>query len=276
MSAGTFGLALGRAVKSNHRRARAVEAGCGIAAVVVVLLLWELLARTGALPAVAFPPASSVLATFGRLLASPVFWQAVGQTLLGSGIGLAAVCAVALPLGIAMGRLRWVDKSTLLLIEFLKPIPPVALLPLALLFYGPSLTMKVVLVFLGALWPLLVQVVYGARGLDTTQLDLARSYRLGGWKTIRRIVLPTLTPFALTGLRVAATIAIIVSVVAELIGGAAGLGQEIALAQNSADLPTMYAYIVATGLLGLAVNTLFTLLGRPLLFWHPSQRTKEK
>ncbi|MGM0931784.1 MAG: ABC transporter permease [Actinomycetota bacterium] len=247
----------------------------GLGAIIAALLLWEMLARTHILPPIAFPSASEVLIRLTSLLPSVAFWNAVTDTIYGAGIGLAIVFVLALPVGIAIGRLTWFDRSVLLVVEFLKPIPPVALLPLALLFWGPSPTMKIFLVIMGAFWPLLVQVVYGSRGLDRTQLDLARSYRLGRWRTIRHIVIPTVTPFALTGLRVSATIAVVVAVVAELIGGAAGLGQQISLAQNAADLPTMYAYIITTGLLGLAVNGLFTLLGKPLLFWHPSGRSKE-
>lgn len=252
-----------------------MELALGGGTVVLTLAVWEVLARAGVLPAVAFPKASDVLVRLMELFLASSFWSAVGATLTGAGIGLVIVLVIALPLGIAVGRLNWVDRSTLMVVEFLKPIPPVALLPLALLFWGPSLTMKVFLVTMGAIWPFMVQVVYGARGLDNTQLDMARSYRFGRWKTIRNVVLPTLTPFALTGLRVSATIAVIVAVVAELIGGAAGMGQEIALAQTSADLPTMYAYILATGILGLAVNGIFTIGGKPLLFWHPSQRSSE-
>lgn len=274
MSAGTV-VALSKTARAKGRRTRLTDGAWGVGTVLAALVLWEFLSWTGVLPAIAFPDASDVLARLAALLPTSVFWTAVGDTLTGAGIGLAIVLVVALPLGMAIGRIRWIDRSTLLVMEFLKPIPPVALLPLALLFWGPSLTMKVFLVTMGAIWPFMVQVAYGARGLDKTQLDLARSYRLGRWKTIRHIVLPTVTPFALTGLRVSATIAVVVAVVAELIGGAAGMGQQISLAQNAADLPTMYAYIIATGLLGLAINGVFIAVGKPLLFWHPSQRTKE-
>lgn len=244
----------------------------GGSTVLALLVLWEILARVGILPSTSFP---SAVATFGRLfelIASESFWRALGATLQGTAFGLLAVCVVALPLGIAIGRIPWINRSTLLLIEFLKPIPPVALLPLALLFYGPTLTMKSVLVFLGALWPLLVQITYAARSFDPTQIDMAKSYRLSLSKQIWSIYIPSITPYALTGLRISISIGLVIAVVAELIGGAVGLGQEIAIAQNAADLPTMYSYIIATGLLGLAINTLFSMISKPLLFWHASQR----
>ncbi len=251
---------------------KSLDLALGGGTLVAAVLAWEILSRTAVLPPVAFPPASAVALRLGELVTTGTFWVAVGETVSGAAIGLVIVVALATPLGMAIGRLKWFDRSTLLVVEFLKPIPPVALLPLALLFWGPSSTMKIFLVCMGALWPLLVQVAYGARSLDKTQLDLARSYRFTPLKSLINIVIPGVTPYALTGLRVSATIAVVVAVVAELIGGAPGLGQRVSLAQTSADLPTMYAYIIATGLLGLAVNGLFVLLNKPLLFWHPSQR----
>lgn len=244
----------------------------GLGTIIVVLAVWELLSRTSVLPPIAFPPASEVFARLASLVAQGRFWTSVGLTVGGSVLGLLLVCVVAIPLGLAIGRVRWIEKSTLLVIEFLKPIPPVALLPLTLLFWGPSMTMKIFLVFMGAVWPLMVQVAYGAHAMEGPQLDVSRSYRLGFGRTLRYITLPSLLPYGLLGLRVSATIAVVVAVVAELIGGAPGMGREIAMAQNAGDLPTMYAYIMATGLLGLAVNGVFSLLNKPLLFWHPSQR----
>lgn len=237
-----------------------------------IIVVWEILSRLGVLPSASFPPASETLLRLLELVFSVPFWAAVGHTLQGTAIGLLFVCLVAVPLGLLIGRVQWIDRSTLLIIEFLKPIPPVALLPLALLFYGPTLTMKSVLVFLGALWPLLIQITYAARALDPTQMDMAKSYRLSFAKRVRYIFLPSLMPFALTGLRISISIGLVIAVVAELIGGAQGMGQEIAVAQNTAALPTMYSYIIATGLLGLVINGLFALLSQPLLFWHASQR----
>jgi ABC-type nitrate/sulfonate/bicarbonate transport system permease component len=256
------------------RRSRSArhDAGWGIGAIIIVLAGWEVLARTGVLPSIAFPSASEVLERLASLLVEGRFWSSVGQTVGAAALGLLLVCVVAVPLGTAVGRVPWIDRSTLLVIEFLKPIPPVALLPLALLFWGPSMTMKVFLVFMGAIWPLMVQIAYGARGMEGLQIDVSRSYRLGFGRTLRYIILPSLLPFGLVGLRVSASIAIVVAVVAELIGGAPGMGREIALAQNAGDLPSMYAYILTTGLLGLAINAVFSLLNKPLLFWHPSQR----
>lgn len=187
-------------------------------------------------------------------------------------MGLGLVLVIGIPAALAIGLSRFVRESTWILIEFLKPIPPVAMIPLGLLLWGPTQTMKLTLITFGAIWPFLMQLVDGIRQVDAAVLDTARSYRLTRFQTITLVVLPSLLPFAATGLRVAAAIALIVAVVTELIGGATGLGREIVVAQSSGALPQMYALIVTAGLLGLLTNSLFAAAERPLLFWHPRFR----
>ncbi|GGG61502.1 nitrate ABC transporter permease [Kocuria dechangensis] len=252
--------------------ARATDLALGAAAVAGVLGLWEALSRTGVLDTQVFPAASTVLVELWRLLGTGVFWGDLWATLSSALTGLALVVLIGTVAAMLIGLIRFVENSTWVVVEFLKPIPPIALIPLGLLLWGPSPTMKVTLITFGALWPFLTQMVYGIRQTNNVALDMASSYRLGWWLTTTRIVVPTLLPYALTGLRISASIAVIVSVVTELIGGAEGIGQTIAVAQINNALPTMYAYILTAGLLGVGINLVFQALEKPLLFWHPSQR----
>ena len=246
----------------------------GWVTVVVLILLWELLYRTGALPATSFPSAFDTFGRLFQLFGTGAFWVSVGLTMQGVVAGLGLVILIALPVGVAIGVSRFVRESTWLLIEFLKPIPPVALIPIGLLFWGPSMGMKTSLIVFGAIWPLLVQVIYGVRAVDNVVLRMARSYRLGWWMTISRVVMPSILPYVITGLKISTAIAVVVAIVVELIGGAPGLGQSISIAQSSNALVEMYALIIAAGLLGLLINAVFALAERPLLYWHPSQRDK--
>jgi len=247
----------------------------GAASVAVALLLWGAAAATGALPANVVPGPVEVATAFAGQLIAAEFWAAIGQTMLTVAIGLLIVLAIAAPLSILIGRVRFIRESTVGVIEFLKPIPPVALIPLALLLWGTSPTMKLFLVVFGAVWPLLTQMIYGVRETDGVALAMARSYRLGWWRTTRSVIVPSLLPFTATGLRVSAAIALIVSVVTEMITGAAGIGKSITVAQLAYQLPLLYALIITTGLLGLALNALFRAAERGMLFWHASQRGEE-
>ena len=244
----------------------------GIASVVGTLALWELGSLAGLIPASVIPSASVVIAALGEQLVSPGFWGSLWLTVSSALLGIVIVTAISIPLSLAIGLSRFVRESTYIPIEFLKPIPPVALIPLTALLWGPSPTMKLFLIVIGALWPLLTQMVYGVREVSGIALQAAKSYRLGGWLTTTRVVVPSLLPFAATGMRVSAAVALIVAIVTEMVAGVPGIGQQITLAQVAGQLPEMYALILATGLLGLLVNAVLKLAERFVLFWHPSQR----
>lgn len=244
----------------------------GAGTVMAFLAVWELLARAAVFPANSIPAASLVLAEFVGLLGAPGFWAAVWDTVSVALLGLLLIVLIASPLALLIGLVRPVQESVWFVMEFLKPIPPVALIPLGLLLWGPSPGMKLFLIVLGAIWPLLTQLIYGIREINGVGADTARSYRLGWWLTTSRLVVPSTLPFALTGLRISASIAVIVAVVTEMIGGAAGLGQNVVVAQSAGALAEMYALILTAGLLGLALNAAFRGLEKPLLFWHPSIR----
>lgn len=244
----------------------------GTLSILVVLTGWEALSRTGLLPEATIPPASSVLTSLVALLTEATYWSAIGSTLTSAVTGLAVVIAVASPLALMVGLSPFIRDSTSTVIEFLKPIPPVAMIPLGLLLWGPSETMKVTLVAFGALWPFFTQLVYGIRQIDLVTLDMAKSYRLSRWSTVSRIIAPSVFPYAATGLRVSASIAVVIAIVTELIGGAAGIGRDIVIAQSAGNLSVMYALILTAGILGLLINAFFSFTERRLLFWRASQR----
>lgn len=244
----------------------------GVVSVLVVLAVWQFASMAGLLPATSLPSALSVFAEWGALLVTGTYWAAVGETISSAMLGLLIAVAIGLVVGVVVGSFRFIRESTWFIIEFLKPIPPVAMIPLALLLWGPSSTMKLTLITYGALWPFLIQVIYGVSQVDSSLIRMSRSYRLGAWLTSTRVVFPAMLPFAATGLRVSASVAIIVSVVTELVGGAAGLGRNIILAGSANNLPEVYALILTTGMLGVVVNMAFASGEKPLLFWHASQR----
>ncbi|QHC02461.1 ABC transporter permease subunit [Epidermidibacterium keratini] len=246
--------------------------GLGVLAVLIVLAGWQLLSVTGVLNEQAVPSAVQVAAAMLTLLGTSTFWASMWATLASALAGLAILTGIAVVIAALVTRSKFLYESTWFIFEFLKPIPPIALIPLGLLLWGPSPTMKITLITFGALWPLLTQLIYASRAIDGVSLDVARSYRLGLARTARYVVLPSVLPYALTGLRISASIAIIISVVTEMVGGAAGIGQDIIVAQSANDLPTMYGLIMMTGILGLLINVIFALASRSLLFWHPSQR----
>ena len=182
------------------------------------------------------------------------FWSAVGNTLQGWVLGLGIAMALGIPLGMIIGSSRWVFRAFRVPIEFLRPIPSVALIPLAVLIYGTGLESKVFLAAFASFWPLLIQTIYGVQDVDPVATDTARSFGLGRRARLRRIVLPGAVPYIATGVRISAAVSLILVVTAELVIGSAGLGREINTARSGGNLEVMYALILATGLLGWILN----------------------
>jgi ABC-type nitrate/sulfonate/bicarbonate transport system permease component len=247
----------------------------GCASVVVVLVALELLSRAGALDPNDIPRVSQVLSRLWEQLGDGEFWSAVGETLKGWGLGLAISIAGGVLIGLALGLSELGYRALRVPIEFLRPIPSVALVPLAVLVYGTGLQSSLFLVCYAALWPVLLNTVYGVRDVEPVALDTARMYGLGRLERLRRVVLPGAVPYIATGVRVAASIALILAVTAELVIGSPGLGRAITVAESSGAVDLMYALVLATGLLGLALNALLSRAERRVLRWHPSRRAAE-
>lgn len=242
----------------------------GPSGVVVALLCWQLLSMTHAFPKQFLPSASRVIEKLITLIITGSFWSMVEATMEAWAIGLLISIVVGVPIGIFLGSKNTVYRFVRVVIEAIRPIPPVVLIPIALLELGPTLRMSVLLVVQGALWPLLLQAFYGVRSVDSVSLDTARSFKLSWWREFVYVKTAGSLPFIVTGLRVSAAIALVVAIVAELIGGALGIGYGILKAEASDAVTTMYALIIMAGIIGIVVNGVFKQLEKRVLFWHPS------
>jgi ABC-type nitrate/sulfonate/bicarbonate transport system permease component len=244
--------------------------------VLAVLALFEALSRTEVLSSRSFPPVTDMLSALWGELGTSDLWTAIGNTLQGWGLGVLISGALAIPLGIVIGSSGMLYRSTRVIIEFLRPIPSVALIPLAILVYGTGLESKVFLATFACFWVLLVQTLYGVQDVDPVATDTARSFGFSRRQRLFRVTLPSSVPYIATGLRLASAVSLILCVTAELVIGSAGLGRSINLARSGGNVELMYALIIVTGLLGWLLNGIFTHAERRVLHWHPSQRSAGK
>lgn len=243
-----------------------------VVASLAAVLLWQLAVTTGALPSAAVASPLAIARVTGPLVADSAFAAAVGATLLSWAEGLAVSVAVAIPVGLLLGTSELAYRMSRFSIDFLRTIPPVALVPLALLLYGATPTMAFVLIVFGSVWLVLLQSMYGVHQVDPAARDVARAYRFRRLDRIRFVVLPSAAPFVATGIRLAATVSLLLAIGAELIGGAPGIGAAINLQQAVGAIPQMWVYIVVSALLGVLVNLALLLLERRLFRWHPAHR----
>jgi len=244
----------------------------GSAGLAVLVILVEVIPRAGLVSERYLPPSSRILAALGDEAAGGAFWQAVGDTLIGWASGLLIAVVAGVVLGILIGAVPLLRAATASTVEFLRPIPSVALIPLAVLLYGTQLGSTLLLVVYASFWQVLFQVLYGVADVDPVAEETARSFRFTAWARIRCVLWPTALPYVFTGIRLAASVALVLAVTTELVIGSPGLGALIGVAQSSNAIPTMYALIVVTGLLGVAINLAARTVERRALAWHQSVR----
>lgn len=240
----------------------------GAAGFVGALGLWEVVARLGIVSERSLPPVSVVLTRLVTELGMGETWASTAITVMQAGASILICTLIAVPLGIVIGRVSTADRYTRSVIDFLRAMPGIALLPLFLLFIGATNEMVVFLASFTAIWPLLIQTIEGARSVDELALDMARSYKLTPLRQFFRVILPATAPSIVTGLRLAMTVALLVSVGAGLLSGAPGVGQLITVANINGDGLGVFAFAIWSGLLGIAILTCLRMLEERLLRWH--------
>lgn len=235
-------------------------------------VLVEVLPRIGLVDPDYLPPTSRIVQALGLEVVDAGFWTAVADTLLGWILGLTIATVAGIAVGVLIGVVPHLREVTASTIEFLRPIPSVALIPLAVLLFGTDLRSTLLLVVYAAFWQVLIQVLYGVQDVDPVAEETARAYGLGRWARVRHVLWPAALPYVMTGVRLAAAVALVLAITAELIIGSPGLGARIAVAQTSNAVPSMYALIVVTGLLGVLINLGARTIERRALRWHQSVR----
>jgi NitT/TauT family transport system permease protein len=244
----------------------------GATGVVVFLLLCEAAGRLGIISRSALPLTSSVLARVVLLAGNSRFLADVGATLEAWAVGMAITVAAGVPLGVLLGTLPGVRSATRAIVEFLRPIPSVALIPLVSLLLGPGLRMSATLIVYGAIWPVLYNTIAGIDDVDPVAKETNRAFGFSWLATIRMVSLPSAAPFIATGIRLASAVAIILDIAAGYISGpinGPGIGAYIAQESTGAgDLTVILAATVWAGILGLALDLILTGAQRRLLRWH--------
>lgn len=240
--------------------------------IAAALVVWQVVSKTGLISEQDLPAMSTTVGKLWSLMHTGDFWIAVLRTMRGWALGLVLATALAVPLGIFLGSSEFANRALRVPVEFLRPIPSAALIPVLFLTLGTTLKSEVFLAAFGAFWPLLIQTIYGVRDVDPLALDTGRSFGVGRLSRLWRIKLPSSIPYIFTGLRISSQVSLILAFTAELFMGVPGLGQEINYASSYGLTEELYAYALATGVVGVAIHLAMTALERRALRWHPSQR----
>ncbi|MCF7548033.1 ABC transporter permease [Pseudonocardia sp. WMMC193] len=232
---------------------------------VVLLAAWEVAGRLAG--NVYLPPLSRTLEVFATTWFPGVVVHDVLPSLarfLG-GFLLAAVLGIVL--GLAIGMSRTLDDYLRPTLEFLRALPAVAVLPVAVFVLGLGDSMRISVIVFGVVFPVLVNAAAGARSVRPERVETARMFGLSRFAVARRVVLPSALPMISAGLRVALPIALIMMVVSELVGGQNGLGFYLTYQQQSFNIPAMFAAVIVLGVLGNVLNAGYAAVERRVLHW---------
>jgi NitT/TauT family transport system permease protein len=233
------------------------------------LLLWEVVVRAGLVDQNDLPPPTVVFTRIGELLGDVEFLRDVVASVLAWAIAMAVSVVIAIPAGLLLGSVRWLRDATKAIVEFLRPIPSVALIPLVLIVIGGGPDAKIFLAVYAGLWPILFNTIYAMAEIDPLLLETARSYGTPRARVLTSVALPHAAPFVFTGIRMSAAISLILVISTEFLAGAKlGIGQFVLEASSGAGrMDLVLAGTVVAGLLGYLVNEGLERLGRRLFSW---------
>jgi len=249
-------------------RTRSVTAARGIAGLVLLAAAWELLPRLGVVDPYFIPPLHEVLGALRDLATSGELARHLKASLVRSGVGFLLATALAIPVGAAIAWYRPVREFLQPTLELFRNTAALALLPVFTLILGIGESSKIAIIVYACFFPILLSTIAGVATVDQQLLRSARVLGLSPATTFRKVVFPAAVPTIFTGIRISGAAAILVLIAAEMVGAKAGLGFLIMYSNMNFLIPQMYAAILVTSLLGLAVNYSLVLLERRFSRWR--------
>ncbi|QDC10044.1 ABC transporter permease [Oceanicola sp. D3] len=239
----------------------------GYLLVAALLVLWEVSARLIVPGSTTWPPFTTVLSSLVTGLLGGELLYVVGSSLFRMGSGFVIGSTLGVVLGLAMGLSTPLRQMLGSLVEIMRPIPAAAIIPPLIFILGIDDALKVFVVSLAVFFPVVINTLSGTLNVETTYLDVARTFGVNRLRTVRRVVLPAVMPYVFAGMRTSLAIALITTVVAEMIAGSGGIGYYIINMQYAMRPGDMYAAVIVLSLLGYTLNQLFRLWERNTLAW---------
>ena len=238
----------------------------GIIPIIALFALWQAAVWAGLYPTILLPPPAKVFGAFVEW--GPTIAANALASMTRVAIGVSIAFCVAVPAGLLIGRYAILDRLADWSIQIFRSVPPISLIPLAMLFFGIGDTPAIVLIILSALWPLLINTIFGVRGIERTLLKVATAARASEALVLRDIILPASMPAILTGLRLAIGGGWLTVVTAEMIAVKSGLGYMILNAQLTFRTELIFAGIMVIGAIGLLADQAVRLLRARVCRWQ--------
>jgi sulfonate transport system permease protein len=237
---------------------------------VSILVIWQILYNIGFINPVVLPSPAKVALAFWELSIRGQLpkhiWVSMTRVL--EGFGVAALLGISL--GVAIGLSRTMDRVTSLVLQVLKPIPPIAWIPLAIIWFGIGESSKIYIIFLGAFFPIIVNVVDGIRHIDNKLIEVAKNLEVPRGRLIWQVIMPGTLASMMTGLRVGLGVAWMCVVAAELIAASEGIGYLIMDARQLSQPEVVMVGMITIGVIGKLMDNLLKWLEKKVLVWKVS------
>lgn len=238
--------------------------------VVIILIVWQLVGPY--ISPIFFTYPSKIAVAFYETTVSGELPYFLAQSLEVMAYGLIAAVVVGIPLGVAMARIRWLDWALDLPINALYATPLVAVVPLLVLWFGIYLKAKIIVVFLFAVFPILINTYQGVRECDKGMLEVAQSFRSSEWRMWQDVLLPFAVPYIIAGLRLAIGRGLIGMIIAEFYTTISGLGFMITKYANMFAMDKTFVPVIVLMVLGVSLTTLLKWVGRWIAPWSAANR----
>jgi ABC-type nitrate/sulfonate/bicarbonate transport system permease component len=249
----------------------------GFAVLVVLLVLWEAASRAALVNQIYVPTVSKIAGELWRLATNGDLARHLGASAIRFAFGYGTAVILGLAIGLVMGYFRAGYLLLEPIIEVLRPLPPPAIIPIAILFLGIENQMKVFVISFACFFPIVVNTIQGVAGVDRVLLDTARTFGLNTREILRKVVLPSASPNIVAGMRISLAIALILTVISEMVAANDGIGFFILDSERAFRIPDMYAGIFTLMVVGYLLNRLFVIFEARTLSWYfgQSRRAQE-
>jgi len=243
----------------------------GTLTLLAVAAAWEIAVRSGALQFEYLPAPSGIGAALLEVARSGELAMNTAHTLRSVFVGWLLACLIGGGLGLVFGLSAFARRWFLASLEVLRPLPAIAFLPVVLLLFSFSLTTELIVIVYAAVWPMFVNTMGGISAVSARLHDVSLTLRLGRLSTVTKIVVPAAAPAILVGLRLCMSTALVMAIIAEMIGNPHGLGYAVIGALQAMRPERMFAYVIFIGVLAIALNAALLFAARRM----PAARARE-
>ncbi len=247
----------------------------GVLTIVALLIGWQLASSFELVHPVYIPRVTVILGTLYNITVSGELLDHYRISLFRMFVGYGISSFLGIVFGLLIGYNKIIFNFTEPLIEFCRPTPVSAIIPIVILLLGIGNEMKIFIVAWASFWPILVNTIDGVRSIDRTIVETAKVFGATSWELFRKVILQAASPHIVTGMRVSIAISLIVTVIAEMLAGNNGIGFFVLDAERTFRIPEMYAGVFSMALVGYSVNRLFILAESWVMAWHKGLTSKE-